>query len=1109
MNITFLGGADEVGASAVLVEAAGRRILVDAGIRISPKAHLGLDGDQLPDLSLIDRAGGIDVILLTHAHTDHTGALPLVIEHFPGCPILATPVTAALTRVLLTDARRIMDQRLEAEGELPLFDEFAVERVLAAFHPVPWSARVPLADGLVATWYPSGHIAGAAMIGLECEEGRLLISGDVSISPQRTVAGAKPPPFRPDALILESTYGGRLHANRAVEETRLIDTISRVVEAGGKVLIPAFALGRAQEVILILNTFRRLGRLPEVPVWIDGMVRSICTAYRSFPDALPLALREVIESGQDPFLTEGTQFVTSAGQRNAVMWEPGPAVIVSSSGMLSGGPSPQYARHFARDPKNAILLTGYQDEESPGRRLQTIAERGEGTLRLAGETVKVHCHIGTYSLSAHADEGQLVSLTETLDPTDVMLVHGDGDARSSLGERLAARNRRVQLPRAGQSVTLRYRQSVVIAGFSGIGRNRPLDLARLWRTLADAGGGYYTVGELARAWWGNLDRVDEMAEALAVDTLHFLPDGHRPGLFRARSESQVSLEQSRRTALTALGDPDGLPGQLVVVRPLEGTPVVGRCVSVGLDDLAVEFADSDDPVSQRVWPDQVIEVLGPVDLPPSASDIEKAASRWPEADLRSRLSASPQPLAVLAGAMDLTGASELGGAIESAGTIESTGANELTGASEPVYANDASSPIALAALCLELLAAGAERVAEGWRLPAPIVRAMMEPNAALAAARAAFPPDARLRRAGYRLAEGVLALAFDFPDAALVHHGAQIAAVESQTGWRVEVDPEANQAALVAAARHALPAGWDIAKGPAIHRADKVVALTCRGDGQYRAAIRDAFQALTGYSLELMLVDRLPGAMAAPSTGGEPLEINTAYAAIRTALTGTTLYRTSLKGDHIVLSFISPQVGARYQAEIDSLAARIGWSLAISSSSNQMEILAAAAALFVEAGWAPVRPPGVHLERGEVRVVLPAWPDSEVQAGIAGKLLDHTGFTLVVEAPTRVEAVPTGQGTATAWAGARTEVRPGPAADGPVIQVPLARIQLTASQRATPLDPAKTQRAITRAQYAGGQFEPVRLRRVGDGYRLVDGLRRLAVAHALGWESVPAIVEER
>ena len=152
------------------------------------------------------------------------------------------------------------------------------------------------------------------MVGLESDEGRVLISGDVSVSPQRTVDGLRLPSFQADVLILESTYGGRLHANRAAEERRLVSAIAQVAGQGGKVLIPAFALGRAQELILILSEFRRRGEL-SVPVWADGMVRAICAAYAQFPESLPLALQE----RGAKFFDEHTRPVERPDQRNALI----------------------------------------------------------------------------------------------------------------------------------------------------------------------------------------------------------------------------------------------------------------------------------------------------------------------------------------------------------------------------------------------------------------------------------------------------------------------------------------------------------------------------------------------------------------------------------------------------------------------------------------------------------------------------------------------------------------------------------------------------------------------------------------------------------------------
>src|SRR5579859_7896308 len=200
IRLTFLGGADEVGASSTLIEIAGRRLLVDAGIRISNKTSRGLKADQLPDLRRISEAGGIDALLVTHAHTDHTGALPLVTEHYPAIPVFATRPSLELIRVLQADSLRIMSTRSEQEGELPLFDALAVERLLNLCQPVEFLQSIQLGDGLKVTYYPAGHIIGAASLVIESAEGTIVMSGDLSLTPQRAVVAAQPPRVNADAL---------------------------------------------------------------------------------------------------------------------------------------------------------------------------------------------------------------------------------------------------------------------------------------------------------------------------------------------------------------------------------------------------------------------------------------------------------------------------------------------------------------------------------------------------------------------------------------------------------------------------------------------------------------------------------------------------------------------------------------------------------------------------------------------------------------------------------------------------------------------------------------------------------------------------------------------
>ncbi|MBC7325283.1 MAG: MBL fold metallo-hydrolase, partial [Moorella sp. (in: Bacteria)] len=354
-------------------------------------------------------------------------------QAFPDTPIYATAPTVHLMRVLLADALKLMSQKAEQEMECPLYDADLVGRLFTRVIPLPLGKSITVAGSVRAHFFPAGHIMGAAMIGLESSEGNALVSGDISLGSQRTIPGLAVPSFRPHLLVLEATYGNRLHANRQQEEKGLAEAVAEVVALGGHALVPAFALGRAQEIILLLQAFQEADRIPKFPIWVDGMVRSVCQTYVNFPEYLKGPVKRVILNGQNPFYREKSTVrpVTSSAQREKVV-SGAPCCIIASSGMLSGGPAQFYAARLAEDEKNAILLCGYQDEESPGHRLLAMADQQDREFIFNGAPTQVKCRVEKYGLSAHADAGELCSLVGQLKPRRVILVHGEKGARQAL-----------------------------------------------------------------------------------------------------------------------------------------------------------------------------------------------------------------------------------------------------------------------------------------------------------------------------------------------------------------------------------------------------------------------------------------------------------------------------------------------------------------------------------------------------------------------------------------------------------------------------------------------------------------------------------------------------
>ena len=442
MRVHFLGGANEVGASSTLITIEDQRILVDAGIRMNATPD-----EQLPDFSDLDTP---DAVLLTHAHTDHTGALPVLMRNLPtGVKVYSTSATKAITRVLL-ESNVNLERRKKQKDKPPLYTNSDVDAALSRVVDVPWWKPVLICGGaLTATWIPAGHILGASIIYIEGERESILMTGDVSVNNQLSILGmADDLPYQPDVMVMESTYGTRSHpTSRAKEEDRLVSDVAKTIAAGGHVLMPVFAVGRAQEVILILKRAMECGKIPEFPVYIDGMACAVNELYPKFVDALSLDLHSAVIRGENLFYSKYIKKVPPCDKPYRILSRP--CCIVASSGMLIGGQSWNYADHLVDDPKNLIAITGYQAKGTPGYAL----ENEEVWKRKNGSTISVECDVESYKVSAHADQSELMQLVEKVQPRKLFLVHGETKAREGLRQSIQKTSPAVdvELPQNGDS----------------------------------------------------------------------------------------------------------------------------------------------------------------------------------------------------------------------------------------------------------------------------------------------------------------------------------------------------------------------------------------------------------------------------------------------------------------------------------------------------------------------------------------------------------------------------------------------------------------------------------------------------------------------------------
>ena len=444
-TVTFWGATRTVTGSMHQVEACGQALLLDCGLFQGRR-----EGDAERNRTFPFRPRDIDAVLLSHAHIDHCGNLPnLVSQGFRG-PIYCTPATRALAAVMLGDAAKIHEedakylnrQRAKGEPEVePLYTGREVYRTLLQLRAVAYDTPVSIAPGLEATFVDAGHLLGSAMVSLRLAAPggvrRLTFTGDLG-RPGLPIL-RDPAPVPPgDLLISESTYGG--HTHEPVEETaeRLGAVVRRTAARGGKVIIPAFSVGRTQTVIYFLHQLTNAGRLPDVPIFVDSPMAVRATeVFRAHPECFDAPTLRLLEEHPELFGESRVHYVEKVHESIALNSHPGPCVILSASGMCEAGRVLHHLKHNIEDPRNTVLIAGYQAEGTLGRRL--VERRPE--VRILGRAVALKAEVVVLNgLSSHADHPGLLSSLRPLAGVarQVRLVHGEPERAAALAEGLRA-----------------------------------------------------------------------------------------------------------------------------------------------------------------------------------------------------------------------------------------------------------------------------------------------------------------------------------------------------------------------------------------------------------------------------------------------------------------------------------------------------------------------------------------------------------------------------------------------------------------------------------------------------------------------------------------------
>jgi metallo-beta-lactamase family protein len=443
MKLTFLGAAKTVTGSMHRIETGGKRYLLDCGLYQGRRQEAFERNRQFPF-----SPSHIAAVILSHAHIDHSGNLPNLVRNGFSGPIYTTPATIDLCVAMLADSAYLQEKDAEFVNHrrqfrksigrddreaVPLYTHVDAEHTFPLFQPVPLGEVKRIAPGLSYKTYDAGHILGSTSMVVEADGLRLGYSGDVGRPGLPIIRN--PQPLGPcDYLILESTYGDRIHAPLGHVAEALAEIINRTAGRGGKIIVPAFAVGRTQQLVLILHQLMNAHRIPSIPVFVDSpLAINVTEVFRRHPECFSEEVNRFLTDGQDPFGFRRLTYVREVSESKKLNDLHGPCVIISASGMCEAGRILHHLRNNIEDPRNTVLITGFQAEHTLGRKI--LEKRAE--VPIFGEPVPLRAEVCSLDeLSAHADQKELIDWLRPIANSlkKVFLVHGETAQAAALAQ---------------------------------------------------------------------------------------------------------------------------------------------------------------------------------------------------------------------------------------------------------------------------------------------------------------------------------------------------------------------------------------------------------------------------------------------------------------------------------------------------------------------------------------------------------------------------------------------------------------------------------------------------------------------------------------------------